>query len=104
MTFYLESKKNNYQAMLEYKEGIYILKKGSIVSCSVSPHFRSHRAVEKKRREAGLTSDNCVLQKDLEFSSSTVAGEFVSGSSCNGPSSWKTKHKITLKEWLSNQG
>lgn len=50
----------------------------------------------------GINENNNVLGKDLNFKSSSVAGEFVCGSSCNGPSCWKTNDKITLKAWLAN--
>ena len=103
MLFYLDSKKNKFHATLDYNNGTFILKKGSTVSEKVSTHFRSHKTVGLRREEAGITSDNLVLNKDIQFNSTTVAGEFVCGSSCNGPISWKTKEGITYKEWISTQ-
>ena len=102
MDFYLKSKKNCYCAKLNIFEGQYILRKGSTVSKRVSMRFKSYKTVIKRREEAGITLDCLSLKTDIIFSSSSVAGEFVCGSSCNGPSSWKTENGITLKEWEKN--
>lgn len=99
-TFYLKSKKNNYSAVLVIDNGIFTLKSGSTVSANVSMHFKSYKTVIKRRNEAGIDENNLVLKKDIVFKSSSVAGEFVCGSSCNGPSSWKTEKGITLKMWM----
>jgi len=102
-TFYLKSKKNNYSAVLVIDSGIYTLKSGSTVSANVSTHFKSHKTVIKRRKEAGIDENNLVLKKDIVFNSSSVAGEFVCGSSCNGPSSWKTEEGATLKMWMEEK-
>ncbi len=100
MDFYIRSKKNNYSAKLTYIDGQYILRKGSTVSCNVSDRFKSYKAVIKKRKKAGVIQDDLLLKFDITFNSSSTAGEFVRGGSCNGPSSWKTENGITLKEWI----
>lgn len=102
-TFYLKSKKNNYSAVLVIDSGIYTLKSGSTVSANVSTHFKSHKTVIKRRKEAGIDENNLVLKKDIVFKSSSVAGEFVCGSSCNGPSSWKNEEGATLKMWMEEE-
>ena len=101
--FYLKSKRNNYSAVLVVDSGIYTLKSGSTVSANVSTHFKSHKTVMKRRKEAGIDENNWVLKKDIVFKSSSVAGEFVCGSSCNGPSSWKTVEGTTLKMWMEEK-
>lgn len=103
MDFYLRSTKNGYEAKLSYIEGKFILRKGSTVSKVVSKHFRSYRTVNKRREEAGINTEQLMVRKDIAFNSSSVAGEFVCGSSCNGPSSWKTKDGTTLKDWTGKQ-
>ncbi|MEF2619371.1 MAG: DUF4357 domain-containing protein [Clostridia bacterium] len=101
MNFYLDSKKNNFKATLEVtKDGKYVLKKGSTVNRKISMSFKSYKTVLKRRDEYGLNEKNNVLNKDIKFNSSSVAGEFVTGSSCNGPSSWKNEKGMKLKEWL----
>ena len=97
--FYYKSVKKNFLAVLCIEQGNYILKKGSTVSSTVSEHFKSYKTVKKRRIDAGITDDDLTLKSDIVFSSSSVAGEFVSGCSCNGPASWKIKNGITLKEW-----
>lgn len=101
MEFIIKSAKNNYHATLSFEDGQFVLKAGSTVSASVSSHFKNHKTVEQRRKDAGITEDNLMIAKDLIFKSSSVAGEFVCGSSCNGPSSWKTKEEVTLKEWMA---
>ena len=85
-----------------YKEdGRFVVKAGSTVSALVSHSFKSYKTVEQRRIEAGLTATDLMLKNDVSFKSSSIAGEFVCGSSCNGPSSWKTKEGLTLKEWMA---
>ena len=102
MEFYMKSAKNKFLAKLTYLDGEFVLKKGSTVSQTVSNHFKSYKTVIKRRIEAGITTDQLMLKNDIVFKSSSVAGEFVCGSSCNGPSSWKTESGITLKEWMQS--
>ena len=101
MKFYYKSTKNDFDAVLDVSEGKYILKKGTKVSLNVSEHFRSTKTVLKRRLDVGIKDDR-ILPYDVEFSSSSVAGEFVSGSSCNGPSCWKSEDGITLKDVLED--
>ena len=98
----MKSSKNNFLAKLIYVDGQFVLKKGSTVSQNVSNHFKSYKIVIKRREDAGITTDQLTLKKDVVFNSSSVAGEFVCGSSCNGPSPWKTESGITLKEWMQS--
>jgi len=100
MDFYMKSTKRKFLAKLTYTDGQFVLKKGSTVSQNVSNHFKSYRTVIKCREEAEITDDQLTLKKDKAFNSPSVAGEFVCGSSCNGPSLWKTESGIALKEWM----
>ena len=101
--FYLKSRKNNYCAMLKLENGKFVLKKGSTVASRVSEKFKSFRTVIKRRENAGINNQNLELTSDLVFNSASVAGEFVAGSSCNGPSSWINDKGVTLKEWMVKQ-
>ncbi|MDO4526434.1 MAG: DUF4357 domain-containing protein [Bacteroidales bacterium] len=101
--FYLKSRKNDYCAMLQLENGKFVLKKGSTVASRVSEKFKSFRTVIKRRENAGINNQNLELTSDLVFNSASVAGEFVAGSSCNGPSSWKNDKGVTLKEWMVKQ-
>ncbi len=101
--FELKSKKNDYIAYMEVIDGKYIVKRGSIVSKQISEHFKSHKVVSRRRQEVGVDGENRMLSSDIVFNSSSVAGEFVSGNSCNGPSSWRTHNGLSLKRWTENE-
>ena len=73
------------------------------VAPRVSEKFKSFRTVIKRRENAGINNQKLEVTCDLVFNSASVAGEFVVGSSCNGPSSWKTDNGVTLKEWMVKQ-
>ncbi len=96
MILFMINKKRNVNAVLEKKGPKYILKKGSKVSEEISDSFRSHDRVLKKREKQ--LDKNFILKKDMEFNSSSTAGEFVLGTSCNGMIRWKSKKGKTLKE------
>ena len=49
MKFYMKNTKRNVNAILEYKNDKYYLKKGSIVSKDISQALRSNRQVVKRR-------------------------------------------------------
>lgn len=72
---------------------------GSIVSGDVSqaPTFRGAKSI-LKAREGVL--DGQKLIKDVHFKSSSTAGNFVTGRSTDGMSSWKDEQGRTLKEIL----
>lgn len=96
MELFMISKKRDVNAKLELKDEKYILKKGSKVSSKISESFRSCKKV-KKRRENNINKD-FILLNDIVFRSSSTAGEFVLGTSCNGKIKWKNIEGKTLKE------
>ena len=76
-------------------EGFVVLKGSKIAPSSgaddtISPGNR------KKREECEI-EDN-ILQEDILFNSPTSAAQFVTGKSCNGWVSWKTKDGKTLHD------
>ena len=46
----------------------------------------------------GISDSNPVLEKDVPFKSSTAAGEFVCGSTCDGPFRWKTSDGVRMQD------
>lgn len=103
MKVYLVNDRKNINAVGDYNpetNGLVVLK-GSVLSKAVSytPTFRG-RTVEKTRE--GRVKD-CVLQEDVEFKSSSTAGNFVTGRSTNGPAVWKDKNGRTIKELMSEK-
>ena len=99
MVFYVKNGPKDISAVLEYKNGKFILKKGSKISKSVSTSYRAYKKTLKRRAEKGILKDR-VLQKDYEFKSPSTAGEFVYGTSFNGRIRWKTKEGKRLCEVL----
>lgn len=77
------------------KDG-FIVKKGS----KISPIYTNSisKNLVTARKSANIV-DN-ILQEDSFFSSSSTAGGFCTGHSCDGPMVWKTEKGIPLKNLL----
>ena len=76
-------------------EGFVVLK-GSMIAPSSGTDDTISSGNRKKREEC-RTIDN-ILQEDVLFTSPSSAAEFVTGKSCNGWVSWKTKDGKTLHD------
>ena len=102
MKLYLKNRNDRFDAAAEYNQqtGEFVVMKGSRVSDSIStaPTFRSVKAIEKQR---SLYVKNNIVQENVVFKSSSTAGNFVTGNSTDGPSSWKDETGKKLKEILS---
>lgn len=74
-----------------------VVKKGSTVSNTISqsPTFRGSNAIVEYRDKY---VKNGIVTEDVFFKSSSTAANFVTGSSSNGLTVWKTVEGITLKE------
>ena len=97
--FFLESRGGLFSGRLVVTpEGKYILKAGTRVSAAVKSNFRSANAVRNRREMVGISDSNPVLEKDVPFKSSTAAGEFVCGSTCDGPFRWKTSDGVRMQD------
>lgn len=102
MKLYLKNRNGRFDAVAEYdvQNGIFTVLKGSRVSDSIStaPTFRGAKTVVKQR---SLYVKNYIVQEHVAFKSSSTAGNFVTGNSTDGPSSWKDETGKKLKEILS---
>lgn len=102
MKLYLKNRNDRFDATAEYNQqtGEFIVLKGSRVSDSIStaPTFRSVKTIEKQR---SLYVKNNIVQENVVFKSSSTAGNFVTGNSTDGPSSWKDETGKKLKEIFS---
>ena len=91
-----------YDAVADYDfgTGVFTVLKGSIVSDNISNAltFKGANSVEATR--ASYVKNQKVIQ-DVVFKSSSTAGNFVTGNSTNGPSSWQDETGKKLKEILS---
>ena len=78
----------------------FVVLKGSKVSENISsaPTFRGAKAIRILREKYVV---DCVVKEDVYFKSSSTAGNFVTGTSTDGPSTWKDKNGKTLKMILS---
>lgn len=78
-----------------------IVKKGSKVSDGVahSEKFRGANTIEKYRVE--YVKDG-VVAKDVYFKSVSTAANFVTGTSTNGMTAWKTKDGKSIKDALAD--
>lgn len=94
-----EEKESELEEFVDYAkqtaEGFVVLKGSKIAPSSgaddtISPGNR-------KKREECKVIDN-ILQEDVLFTSPSSAAEFVTGKSCNGWVSWKTKDGKTLHD------
>ncbi len=93
--------KDGADAKAEYDSitKICIVKKNSKVSPSISdaPTFKSKKSIKKQRDE--YVKGNIVTQ-NVEFKSSSTAGNFITGRSTDGMHAWKDKDGTPLKELI----
>ncbi|MGN0622177.1 MAG: DUF4357 domain-containing protein [Porcipelethomonas sp.] len=76
-------------------EGFVVLK-GSKIAPSSDDDSTISSGNSQKRKECRI--ENNILQEDVLFGSPTSAAQFVTGKSCNGWLSWKTKDGKTLHD------
>lgn len=76
--------------------------KGSRVSQDIArtKTFRGTRSIEKTRQG---TVKNCIVQKNVDFTSSSTAANFVTGTSTNGLQAWRDEQGHTLQTILNDQ-
>lgn len=103
MKVFLIRERTGIKASGEYNpetKGITVFK-GSVLSPAVAhtEKFRGAKSIEKSRE--GVVKNN-ILQKDVEFKSASTAANFVTGSSTNGLTAWKTAEGKSIKEIVSN--
>lgn len=75
-------------------EGFVVLKGSMIAPGDGSTISSGNR---KKRQECSIDEQH-ILQEDVLFNSPSSAAEFVTGKSCNGLITWKTKEGKTLHD------
>ena len=94
-------RKNGINATAEYDSiaGTFTVLKESVVSEDIaySEKFRGSLSIKKQRKD---TVTNGVVNKDVIFKSASTAANYVTGSSTNGLTAWKTADKISLKDYL----
>ena len=95
---HIRSKKKDYDAkgLYDFDNNVLVVLAGSKVSAKVAHSEKFHGAtlVEKYRNEY---VENCVVIKDVTFSSPSTAANFILGRSCNGLITWKDEDGNTLR-------
>lgn len=98
MKLYIVKETKGINAKADYipSDKKFIVLKGSEVSFSVSdaPTFRGAKAIRELRERYVVDR---IVQEDVIFKSSSTAGNFVTGYSTDGPSTWKDEKGQTLK-------
>jgi len=98
MKLYINRKNKTIKAVAEYdlENGSVTILKGSTVSANIaySEKFRGAKSIEKSRSEY---VENGIVIKDAYFKSASTAANFVTGSSTNGLTAWKSENGKTLQ-------
>ncbi len=98
MKVYLKRKRGSIDAKGVYDVGSRELTvlKGSRVATEV----REFRGASKVVKLWSEYTKNGIVTKDVSFTSSSTAANFVTGVNTNGLLAWKTEDGLTLKESL----
>ena len=98
MKLYIKRKNKTIDAVAEYdlENGSFTVLKGSTVSTTIahSEKFRCAKSIEKNRSEY---VENGIVIKDAHFKSASTAANFVTGSSTNGLTAWKSENGNSLQ-------
>ena len=101
MKLYMKRKNKTIESVAEYdlENGSVTVLKGSTVSATIaySEKFRGAKSIEKSHSEY---VENGIVIKDAYFKSASTAANFVTGSSTNGLTAWKSENGNTLQSIL----
>ena len=92
---FLERKKSSIKASGQQTDEGFVVLKGSQIQTDDKGSIPTK---VKKIRDEATIDENGILQKDILLRSPSAAASFVTGSSANGLTEWKTKEGITLKD------
>ena len=99
--FNLTSMKLNVEATMVTDGTTFTVKKGSRLSAVTGPSMhKSLDALRKEMTSKGKLGSDCVIQEDVDFTSSSSAAVFVLGRSANGKTEWVDSSGKILDEWL----
>jgi len=102
MKLFIERASKGISAVAEYdpENKRFVVLKGSKVSEDVSsaPTFRGANAIRILRNKYVVDRE---VTEDVSFRSSSTAGNFVTGSSTDGPGTWRSENGEKLKSILS---
>lgn len=75
--------------------------KGAKISSRQDNSFRLSKKANKRNDKEYVK--NGILLENIKFSSPSIAAQFVSGSSLNGPKVWKLEDGTSLKKYLEEK-
>lgn len=101
MKVFMKSTRKNYDATGVYdpEAKTLVVKKGSRVaeSAAESKTFKGSQRIVRLWDE---TVEDCIVTKDMTFTSASTAANFVTGQSSNGLRTWKTEDGTDLGKAL----
>ncbi|MDD6640659.1 MAG: DUF4357 domain-containing protein [Erysipelotrichaceae bacterium] len=91
-TYYMNRKvkawgNKEVKGTMQFKDGKFIVKKGSILCPIRGKGWTSTKQIDDKRASAVIIND--ILQEDVEFTSPSLAASFISYLPTNGWDQWK---------------
>ncbi len=98
MLLFLKRSRNICDATCELKDGMFIVKKGSLISKNDS-YDKMTKEARTYRDDEKIVKDY-ITQKDLTFKSSTSAAQFVTGQSVNGSKAWRDEKGNKLADLI----
>ena len=100
ISIYLKSVENgkNYDAFGFFTDNKVIVSKGSKIN--KNRKYKNSQIVESLLEDKNIIGSDFILKMDVEFSSLSTAGCFVTGNSTNGLTRWKVQPGISLKKYL----
>lgn len=95
---------NKQEAIMEVRNGLFIVKAGSIIRINLNSNNPS-KEIHERDLASGLIIKSDIpnighLKEDKIFKSSSGASKYVYGNSCNGKITWKTRQGTLLAEFL----
>ncbi|MGN8806874.1 MULTISPECIES: DUF4357 domain-containing protein [unclassified Blautia] len=103
LELFLKTRGKEYRANAVFKDGVMVVKKGSLVNTKLADHIRGGKKAKSYLEDRQYVDSNGVVLKDCVFRSPSTAAQFVTGNSTNGNLAWKTKDGIKLKDILREE-
>ncbi|AEE17956.1 GIY-YIG nuclease family protein [Treponema brennaborense] len=101
---------NQLKGMLQITKSGYRLLKGSYIEKNERESFKNHCYYPlRKKIETERVFKNCdyegvyILDKDIDFNSSSAAASIVKARATNGPKEWKLQNGMTLDAWETKE-
>ena len=91
-------------ATAEYDGKIMTVLAGGKISPDFADHIRGGKTAKGYRDDPEYVDENGNIIKNCEFTSPSTAAQFVTGRSVNGYEAWKVEKKLSLGQYLKDNG